>query len=507
MPSNKIDILLIYPSCYPGNPGADFDIDYERCVPMGVISLGAYLEYKGLKVAILDCRLYPKQAIDILLERYLDCGVDLVGFSVMTVQVAHALELTNKVKAANPKLPVIWGGGHPTLFPQQTADEDIIDYVMEGEGEENLWLLYQAIKNKGSVGTVPGLSYKTAGKVTTNVTPKLIIPDDMPVPAYHLLDIERYLDRSLLDGRQARTLDVLISRGCPYRCAFCLNTSHLGRRWRPVSADKAAGQIKSLIKKYRLENVWFMDDFFFGDIRRAEKIITDSFSPNSQITWEANIRADNFSQDKVNIDSLKCYRDRGCYALRMGAESGVDRVLKLIKKDITTAQITAAVEMCQKTGIIPFMTFMMGIPGEKLDEIIETVAFTVNLKDRYPLALPAGAPGIYRPYPGGELYRTAIAEGLKEPQSLKEWAHWYSGNGGYLSVYDLPWVAEKSLLEDIGFYMTNYWLKDNAVINNFRMPLFHKLVAHAAGWRARNKYWNFRVEARIRDALKRLARH
>ena len=133
------NILLIYPSFYPDwgkadiNPDIDMDAD-GKVVPMGLISIAAFLEANGYNIKIFDARFYRKKDLLSLIKRETK-DVDCVGISAMTSQVKHGLQLSDFVRSLNKGTPLIWGGIHPTLFPEQTCQDKAIDYVIKGEGE------------------------------------------------------------------------------------------------------------------------------------------------------------------------------------------------------------------------------------------------------------------------------------------------------------------------------------------------------------------------------------
>ena len=135
-------ILILYPSMHPGNAGKDIDPELdltpdEKVVPFGALSIASTLAAGGLPVNLIDCRFYTKQEIWRRIETALP-EMTVIGFSVMTVQIPHALELTNKIKQTHPQIPVVWGGIHPTLFPDETLAHRSIDYVIEGEAAGNI---------------------------------------------------------------------------------------------------------------------------------------------------------------------------------------------------------------------------------------------------------------------------------------------------------------------------------------------------------------------------------
>jgi anaerobic magnesium-protoporphyrin IX monomethyl ester cyclase len=262
-----LDALLVYPQTSPSRHRPEIEDDPGRSVPLGLLSVAAAVEAYGFTAAVLDARLYTAaDALDLLKARLAE-GVRWVGLSVMTCQVPHALELSRAAKALSGDVSVIWGGAHATLFPEQTVQHPDIDWVAIGEGEATFPKLLAGTPAREDELT--GLAVGHGGDVLRGPQAPALDPVQFPVPAYHLLDIEAYLRRRLPGGAAARGIDVLTSRGCPYRCAFCPNTFLLGRRWRPLDLDGVSELLNLVSGMAGLDSIWFVDDYFFGAPRAS----------------------------------------------------------------------------------------------------------------------------------------------------------------------------------------------------------------------------------------------
>jgi radical SAM superfamily enzyme YgiQ (UPF0313 family) len=501
----KKTILLIQPSYYYENHGVDISDDdsldvSDKSIPLGVISIGSFLQARGVSVELLDCRFISKQdALDKISKHSLSYFA--VGLSVMTGHLEHALKLTDHIKKNFPNLPIIWGGTHPTLYPEQTIIEPNIDYVIAGEGEHPIdFLVPYLIKGEVPSNTVNGLLFKHEGNIVyTGEHAEPVDVATLPNIDYELCDVNKLLKVQLINGKIVRGLGVLTSRGCPYQCSFCPVPHLNSRKWRAISAEKVIVIVKKLVEKYRLDYVWFMDDFFFGNLDRFTKIVDGLLAENMNILWSGNVRVDNLSDKFLNDELLSKIKKSGCYALHMGMESGDDEILRKYKKGITTAQIENAVKKCHEYGIIPNGTWIMGIPGESLSSIKKTISFMWKLhqiddSDLYYV------PGIYRPYPGGELYQEALRSGYDEPKSLREWTkrEFYVG---FTSTKYLPWLKDKSIIRDFRFY--------GRLITAYRKGLFSKgilkilvIFVFLSKMRFRTGFWHIRFEAKIFNLCK-----
>jgi anaerobic magnesium-protoporphyrin IX monomethyl ester cyclase len=481
-------VLLVYPASNPEKRGTELDNYRLGELPIGLMSLAGFLESRGHIIRVIDARAYPKDEVNRMLKQQIN-DADCVGLSVMSIQVKHALALTQLIKENDRDMPVVWGGIHPTLFPEQTANDPLIDYVIHGEGEYAfLKLLEYLEKGTPELAEIDGLAYKDKGRVKINKPSPPLDTDELPDLAYHLFDIERYINKILFTGKRVRTLSISTSRGCPYRCSFCVNRILVARKWRPLSQERVFNTIDSLVEKYQLNHLYFIDDYFFGKIDRVKQIAEHLAEKDYNLLWEANIRANNFCASQVDDECLKLLKRSGCYSLRMGAESGSDRVLEILKKDITVENIINAVEECKKHDIIPLCYFMTGIPGETLEEAKMTFSLIVRLYRIYP-KIRVIVPGLFRPYPGGELYDECIRLGFKEPKSLREWG---DVNLDSDDIEKLPWIKDKLLLNNMRDYI-RFYTTSHEKINPLYYP-FLKTLGKMAGWRFDHDFWSLPIE-------------
>lgn len=493
-------ILLVYPGSDPAQRGEELPLDPGRSLPMGLLCVAAALERAGFEVHVHDARAVPKRETDAWLLERLDPPPLFVGISAMTVQIPHGLAIAALVRRASPRTPLVWGGSHASLFPQTTAAHPLVDYVLPREADETLVALARRLREGEDPRSLPGVVWARDGEVGGGLETPLPDVSSLPSPAYHLVDLSRYLPRITPGRGLVRGVDVLTSRGCPYRCAFCPNELLLGRQWRRRPVDQVCADLDSLLSRGDVDHVWFMDDLFMGDLPRVTQIVDFLHTRYPRVTWEANARADMFRPGFLDASSLSYLRESGCVCLRMGAESGNDQVLALLKKDITVEQTEAAVEACCRAGIVPVLFFMMGIPGETTPQLFDTLAFMARLKRRFPRSVVCG-PGLFRPYPGGELYQRALEGGLVEPSDLEGWAR-ELGPHGFLRSTRLPWLPDPRLVEDITFSM--FYVEEYHRLHEYSFPLLRRLLAALSFWRATHRYWGLRAEAWVWRKVRRM---
>ncbi|MFA4872280.1 MAG: cobalamin-dependent protein, partial [Patescibacteria group bacterium] len=222
-------ILLIYPKFHK----VDFD---AKSFPLGLLSMGTILKQKGYEVELIDF-LVESNPME-LLKNELDDNVLSVGISVMTPQILNAIEISEYVKKYNKNIAVVWGGIHPTLFPDQTIINPFIDYLIIGEGEISFLKLLKYFNGQEDINNIGGLIYKKDGQIIKNFEKDLIDLNDLPI-----------LDYSLLSPKTLK-FDLMIlntSRGCPYRCTFCVNISLHNRAWRFQRSGKILPELEFII--------------------------------------------------------------------------------------------------------------------------------------------------------------------------------------------------------------------------------------------------------------------
>ncbi|MBI4709143.1 MAG: B12-binding domain-containing radical SAM protein, partial [Candidatus Portnoybacteria bacterium] len=371
--------------------------------------------------------------------------VSYVGFSVMTTQIPSALQIAWQIRHFFPWIKLIWGGSHVTFFPQETLENNLADFVVLNEGEETLWELIQESENQApDFSKIRGLGYKKYGEMFVNQSRELLDMEEIPLPNWDLMP-EEVLQRLEL-------VPTHTSRGCPHRCAFCINAI-TKNRWRMREAKKVLEDLQVIKSKQIFfgKNLRFWDENFFVDLKRVEKIIDGMIKENLAIPWETTIRADYFSRPEITDEFLSKLKESGCYLLSFGAESGSLKILKKIDKDITRGQILNSARRCLKHDIIPQYSFMVGLPGETREDINQTISLIddlVALDSRIQIL----GPQAFRPYPGSTLYQECLEAGWNAPKGLKAWAQAVENELSYLTPYQFPWVFDPSLADSLEAY-------------------------------------------------------
>ncbi|HNX82694.1 MAG TPA: radical SAM protein, partial [Candidatus Omnitrophota bacterium] len=253
------------------------------------------------------------------------------------------------------------------------------DCAIIGEGERTFSDLVRALGNDDDFNTIRGIAVlKDTTVVRTPVQPFIDDLDEIPFPAWDLIDIDRYshcgvlLMNTMLAGR--RYMGVFTSRGCPYQCVFCHNI--FGKSWRKRSAENVFAEIKVLHDTYGVDEIHFFDDIFNLDRERVKKIcdliIQDGM--HVRLAFPNALRADILDRETV----LKL-KEAGAYAITFALETSSVRLQKMLHKNIDLDVLSEMIVYSSKIGLLTKCYTMLGFPTETEEEMTGTIDFVCNL--------------------------------------------------------------------------------------------------------------------------------
>jgi len=414
--NNAADVILIYPKT-----GMDFGSTVAP--PHSLLAIAAPLDKEGYRIKIIDQRIDRKWQVHLI--EALKAKPICVGISTMTgIHIKFAIEVARVIRSyTDGKIPIVWGGPHPSILPEQTLQNEYVDIVCIGEGEISFLELVKALEIKGSLLGIKGIAFKDGSQIIKNPPVPLIdIEQLLPVP-WHLVNVEDYIHTDMYLKKSSRTLDIgQTSRGCPFNCGFCCSASLRMRKWRAMSVQRSLDLIIDPIKKFKLNGIWIRDDEFYIDRERVNKICEGIIRENLNICWyTSGTRVDVFN--KATDEQIDLLKRSGAYVLKYGAESGSDRILKLMNKGITVQDTIKANLKAKKHGIIPAFSLMVAFPTETAEERNKTIELMFRLRKENPSA-QFEAIATYTALPGTPLYDFARQNGLKPPATLEGWVEW-----------------------------------------------------------------------------------
>jgi radical SAM superfamily enzyme YgiQ (UPF0313 family) len=429
-------VLLIYPE-FLIKDGPAFN------VPIGLLQLASYIESKGVNVKFFDCNIEDKYMDSICSELE---GSICIGISAMTAHLPSAMAIAREIKRKTGYMnPIVLGGTHPTLFPQQAVLSDLFDFAVIGEGELSFLELLEHIEGKRDISNVQGAAFLDKNGVPQATYRHTRFDfNEMPYINYGLLN------KKILDQFEDNYVGMLTSRGCPHRCTFCINVSvKENNKWRAWSSKRMADEVEHVLK-FGAKKVWFWDENFFVSKKRIDEFLDEMERRNLRFLWSAEVRADYFRKfisDKL-LDRLK---EHGCKKLSMGAESGSKKMLDVYCKEIEVDDIHIAAGKCVSRDIQPTFSFMIGAPHENKDDIDQTLLAIRKLYDISDNLRVLG-PQLFRPYPGSLLYQKCKESGWREPATLKEWADIISSDFKENDALSSPWIGNPNMVNTVWFY-------------------------------------------------------
>jgi len=355
--------------------------------PLGILYLISSLRRKfpgKFEIKILEQRLH-NLGIDQITEEIKKFRPDVIGISCMSMEANEALKIVKIAKKINERCIIVFGGPHASMFYEDILKNKEIDFLITGEGEETFLELIEKLLNNESVESVSGLSfYKNNKKITTPSRNLIENLDEIPFPAWDLIDFKRYSKQMSMNVycHSVPWAVIFTSRGCPYQCAYCHNI--FGKRTRFRSPENVVDEIELLTTKYGIKEIQIVDDVFNLDLARAKKICDLIIERNIKIkiSFPNGLRGD--IMDRELIQKLK---KAGCYSITYAIEAASPRIQKLINRNLDLKKISEAIAWSYEEKIPVRGFFMIGFPSETPEEIEETIKFALNSDILIPIFL------------------------------------------------------------------------------------------------------------------------
>jgi radical SAM superfamily enzyme YgiQ (UPF0313 family) len=461
----KAKIVLLFP-----NPLEDEGYSLE--IPLSILAVAAPLYAEGYQTALIDERLHedPEKAVMAAAD-----GALCVGISTITgYQLKRSIHYSRLLKQRYPELPIVWGGYHPSLLPEQCAAEDYVDAVVKGQGERTFQEIVSRLESGRGFEGVAGVIYRNDdGEVTVNPGRPMADVDEFPRAPYELLDIERFF--KLNGGR--RSLQYISSQGCPYKCTFCVEPKVFGA-WKARNGARIVDELAELDRRYHLEHVSFADANFMYDRRRVEIMCNGLLERRLKITWSGTARAD--QAVKIEPEMSRLMSRSGCSQIAIGIESGSQAILDLIDKRTSREKAIKSNRILEEAGIQGVYAFMVGFPQELVeakDEIWQTLMLIKAMRKAHPEVVTLTF--YVTPYPGTPIFDIAVGLKLKMPEKTEDWADWES------TSVSTTWISDRD--RDMVERCNNFYFLfayPNAQIRKRMRMMKWKLILYPVHWLA-----------------------
>ncbi|MBF0382229.1 MAG: B12-binding domain-containing radical SAM protein [Magnetococcales bacterium] len=429
-------------------------------LPLSLLYAGIDTIQAGVEVRIVDARLDPinfKQT----LENKIDDKTMLVGVSVMTgAPIINALEISHFVKKKYPHLKIVWGGPHATFNGQEILEEPNIDFVISGYGSQPLAALVRHLrgdKDAPPLSDIPGLNYRIDDKTVANPYVDAFEMVDYKKIPYHLVaaDLDSY---GQLDSGE-RIFSLYSAMGCPYKCTFCsapAQYSGIRRKFEAVPYLEVVDHIQYVKERYGATYIYFIDDDSFVRISHVEAIIDEIIK--RKIDIGLGFRGARVNEiKKMSDEFLRKLAQAGTDIMHIGAESGSQKILDLIKKNCTVEDIIAINKRLAKHPQIKTgYNWLSGVPTETLDDLRQTRELILKLVTDNPNAI-LFPPNLFRPLPNTELYDVAVKHGYKPPNKIKDWAD-LENSLESSSGDELPWCDKEHINQVYMMQICSYFI-------------------------------------------------
>jgi len=369
------------------------EIDNE---PHGIMHISALLKQEGHQTSLAVATEEDP------VEAALRLKPDVVGYTVYTGTQNYYLDLNRQIKAQLPGAFSLFGGPHPTFFPEMIEHEGV-DGICVGEGEYATLDLLNALQADAEINGIPNWHFKFNGEIVRNPVRPLLTSeqlDELPFP-----------DRDLLydvhpASRRNKIRPFITGRGCPYSCTYCFNKAYrdlyrgLGKTMRRRSVGDVIREIKAVRRRYSLEFITFMDDTF---------ILNRGWLQDFAVRYKAEVGLPFWCQvraDLVTDEMMALFKDAGCVSVSFGLEAGNDRLRNaILKRNMSREQILEASRIFRQQGIAFMTNNMLGLPTGSLETDFETLDLNVQCRPSYANVF------LFQPYPKTELGELACQGG------------------------------------------------------------------------------------------------
>ena len=395
-----MNVLLINPpieNMITTNIPAFVDTERGYNPSLGIMYIAAYAEkYTDHKIEILDM-IVEEMGYDTLENEIKKRKPDIVGITTTTFTLIDSIITAKIIKSVDNDIKVVFGGPHAYIYPEETIRLPEVDLLVLGEGDITFTELLQKIDNYEELKRVKGIVFRHGDKIVNTGYREFIEDlDSLPFPARHLTPYKKYY--SLIAKRNPITT-MFTSRGCPYRCLFC-HRPHMGKKFRARSPENVVEEMGECVNM-GIHEILIYDDTFNIDRKRVLDVCNLIKERDIDIYFDIRARI-----DRINKEMLIALKEAGCVRIHYGVESANQRILEILRKDITVEQAEKVIKMTKDVGIETLAYFMIGNPTETRDEILNTIKFAKKLKPDY-CHFSATTP-----FPATPLYALGLEKGI-----------------------------------------------------------------------------------------------
>ncbi len=507
---------------FKGNPYRDSTAGSGNrvpLIPLALISLASPLREAGYVVKIVDQDGFVQDVFSSLGDIW--DKVVCVGISALTgKEIFEATEFAGLVKEKDSSIPIVWGGWHVSILPEQSLEHPGVDIVVEGLGQKTFVDLVKVIATGQSVEGVKNIYYKNKAKVVYTGLEHNLRLESFLLPAFDLLDLDYYRGYSLFlrYKENIRGLNItghlyyVSSFGCPNECAYCCSNRVFGKKMFKYDIRKVVDQIKWLVDEKKFNFISFMDANFFVDINRIKELCELLIKEKVNFVWDAQM----YVKDIIRYEQSGLWPlmvKGGCWRVNIGSETGSQKLLDYIRKKIVVDEIYQSARILSKHNVEGAYNFLFSLPREESKkDIFASFELAKNLKQINPeFVFPVS---FYIPFPGTTMYEDALSRGFVPPSSLEEWGRF---DTNYNTTSDkCPWKSpktEKLIMNVLTFYIplaipgnihrgTISNIKHKMQYSKVRILI--KIAHYLAKWRVKHSFYCLPFEVYVFKLYRRI---
>ncbi len=397
--------------------------------PFFLAYAAALLKKHNFEVTLIDA-IAQETSYGYFLKRIHKLKPDLLVCETSTVTLNHDLKLLSKIDQGVEI--ALCGPDINIRQPWFLQKHGFIKYVFAGEYEFTLLDLVTHLKNGKDIKGVPGLIYRDSKDIKVNPMRLLADLDKLPWPLREGLPMYRYNDTP--GDMPVPSVQIYASRGCPYRCKFCLwpQVMYQGNHYRTRDVVDVVDEMEYLVKEMHFKSIYFDDDTFNVGKERMLRLSDEIKARGLNIPWAIMARA-----DLMDLEILERMRDAGLFAVKYGVESATQEHLDRIDKNMNLRKTEEVIRLTKRLGIKTHLTFTFGLPGETKESIKKTIDLALKLN---PVTVQFS---IATPFPGTAFYKEMKEKG----QIVSE--NWDEYDGNYKSVIASDSITKKDLEQAI----------------------------------------------------------
>jgi len=459
--------------------------------PIGLAYIAAVLKKGGYRYTVIDMAgealdqvySYEKRpdffiqglTIEQALIRIPD-QTDIVGISCMlSVQWPIVAELTKRIRMKFPNVFIVAGGEQITALPEFSLQSGSLNAVVMGEGEIIFLSLVDAVRSGKDFSNIKGIAFcnkETKSIIVNQRENRIKNIDSIPWPDWSSIPIENYIDADLQNGvNRGRSMPIISSRGCPFRCTFCSNRRMWDAKFRARNPQDVVSEIKTYIDKYRIDNFNFQDLTAFVDKKKVMILSQEIVRQGLNITWQlpSGTRIESFDDEVA-----KSTYESGCRNIAFAPESASPAILKSVKKQVNLNHMEKAIKAAVANKINLSCFFVVGFPSESVETLKLTLKYVRHLAR---LGVTDIGVSQFVPYPGSELFDNLQRYGkieLNDDYLLSTMNFYLKGKHSFTRYLSPEEIYRWQLRLLINFYFISFLFFPAKAIKNILNALLFK---------------------------------